>query len=197
MRIRSLPGTRALTWPLYVMNPSFECSSSDRASLSLSSASVMAVSTSVLAPGSVAERLPHEHDREAPWHILFLDDEDFPALALGRIAVVVVTDTVVGARRRASDAARFATLQAVGQADRVQRERAAGHDRRATGDEAEDGVARLVFRLHEQHVDGSPLELGVEPRQEGRIHMKPHRRNRRLLWWAVAGLSRRAWVAKV
>src|SRR5438093_2789146 len=107
MRIRSLPGTRALTWPLYVMNPSFECSSSDRASLSLSSGSVMAVSTSVLAPGSVAERLPHEHDREAPWHILFLDDEDFPALALGRIAVVVVTDTVVGARPRASDAARF------------------------------------------------------------------------------------------
>src|SRR5205823_8288623 len=119
MRIRSLPGTRALTWPLYVMNPSFECSSSDRASLSLSSASVMAVSTSVLAPGSVAERLPHEHDREAPWHILFLDDEDFPALALGKIAVVVVTDTVVGTgrarsprfrKRAASDARRRASV---------------------------------------------------------------------------------------
>src|SRR5437867_256931 len=181
MRIRSLPGTRALTWPLYVMNPSFECSSSDRASLSLSSASVMAVSTSVLAPGSVAERLPHEHDREAPWHILFLDDEDFPALALGRIAVVVVTDTVVGARRRASEVAVLATLQAVGQADRVQRERAAGHDRRATGDEAEDGVARLVFRFHEQHVDGPAAELGRQPRQKGRIDRNPHSGSWRIL----------------
>src|SRR5213594_3038395 len=188
MRIRSLPGTRALTWPLYVMNPSFECSSSYRASLSLSSASVMAVSTSVLAPGSVGDR--HRRGCTAACVRRGALPEPRRPCAPGRARRRGVGTTFL-------EIAVLATLQAVGQADRVQRERAAGHDRRATGDEAEDGVARFVFRLHEQHVDGSPLELGVEPRQEGRIHMKPHRRNRRLLWWAVAGLSRRAWVAKV